>query len=40
MRELIIAVVVMLALFWLASIACGRELRREADDRSHQKKAA
>jgi hypothetical protein len=40
MAELLISLVVMLVFFFLASTACGRELRSEGTDRPHRKKAA
>jgi hypothetical protein len=40
MADLLISPLFMLAMFFLASIACGRELRSKKDDRAHWKKAA
>lgn len=40
MLELLMSLVFMLAMFYLASIACGSERLRETDDRLHRKPAA
>jgi len=41
LTELLLAIVVMLILFRLASAACGREMvRNEEEDKPHYKKAA
>ncbi len=40
MVELLMSVVVMLVMFSVANLACGRDPLREADERLHPKKAA
>jgi hypothetical protein len=40
MLELAMSLVIMLAMFYLASVACGPELLRETDERLTRNKAA
>ncbi len=40
MLEVAMSLVIMLAMFYLASLACGPELLRETDERLNRNKAA